>query len=770
MLINVSHNSYNNTHAGSMMLRFFILFSLLVHACVAAPKTPAAARAVPAKKWLTLSGKEPGVVARGGFSGLFPESSATANDLAISASSPGLTLLCSLQMTKDGAGICLSDIRLDNATTISTLFPKGQKTYKVNGQTLNGWFALDYSADTIFSNVSLVQNIYSRPSIFDGQMAIAAVEEVLESKPPKFWLSVQYDAFYMEHKLSPAEYLRSLRFRGINIISSPEIGFLKSIGKDARKAKTKLIFEFKDPEANEPTTNKKYSEILLNLAAIKSFATGIIVPKDYIWSLDSAKYLKPASTIVTDAHKAGLEVYASGFANDLSTSYNYSYDPSAEYLQFVDNGQFSVDGFITDFPPTASQAITCFAHQKRNLPKIGSTLVITHNGASGDYPGCTDMAYQKAVDDGADVIDCSVQMSKDGMAFCLASADLIPTTTAATTLMSRATTVPEIQSKNGIFSFDLTWTEIQSLKPQIQSPFSTSGGFQRNPANKNAGKFMTLADFLKFSKAKTVTGVLINIQNAAYLASKKGLGIVDAVKSALTNSKLDKKVLIQSDDSSVLDSFKAVPKYTRVLSIDKEIGDAPKPTIEEIKKHADAVNILRSSLVTISQSFATGKTKVVEEMHKGNISVYVSVMRNEYLSITFDYFSDPTVELATFIAGNGVDGVITEFPATATRYLRSPCSDLNRDLPFAILPADAGTLISVAAKEAQPPASAPNPPLDAKDVIDPPLPPVANLATNNASGGSPPGSRRSGSIATTANLSLSFMAMLALRLLLCAAA
>ena len=127
--------------------------------------------------------------------------------------------------------------------------------------------------------------------------------------------------------------------------------------------------------------------------------------------------------------------------------------------------------------------------------------------------------------------------------------------------------------------------------------------------------------------------------------------------------------MIQSDDSSVLDSFKTVPQYTRVLSIDKEIGDAPKPTIEEIKKHADAVNVLRSSLVTISQSFATGKTKVVEAMHKGNISVYASVLRNEYLSITFDYFSDPTVELATFIAGNGVDGVITEFPATATRYL-----------------------------------------------------------------------------------------------------
>ena len=128
-------------------------------------------------------------------------------------------------------------------------------------------------------------------------------------------------------------------------------------------------------------------------------------------------------------------------------------------------------------------------------------------------------------------------------------------------------------------------------------------------------------------------------------------------------------MLIQSDDSSVLSSFAAVPPYTRVLTIDKEIGDAPKPSIDEIKKHAEAVNLKRSSLVTTSESFATGKTNVVEEMHKGNISVYVSVLRNEYLSIAFDYFSDPTVEIATFIAGNGVDGVVTEFPVTATRYL-----------------------------------------------------------------------------------------------------
>jgi glycerophosphoryl diester phosphodiesterase len=37
-------------------------------------------------------------------------------------------------------------------------------------------------------------------------------------------------------------------------------------------------------------------------------------------------------------------------------------------------------------------------------------LIISHNGASGDYPDCTDLGYQKAVADGADIIDCTVQV------------------------------------------------------------------------------------------------------------------------------------------------------------------------------------------------------------------------------------------------------------------------------------------------------------------------------------------------------------------------
>lgn len=168
---------------------------------------------------------------------------------------------------------------------------------------------------------------------------------------------MQYDLFYNLQKISPALYLEDLRFAGINYISSPEIGFLKSIAAKVDKVRTKLVLRFLEPEAVEPTTKQAYGEILKNLAAIKPYASGILVPKTYIWPINKEMYLMPPTTLVNDAHKEGLEVYASGFANDSPGSFNYSYDPTAEYLQFIDNGQFSVDGVLTDFAPTASEAI-----------------------------------------------------------------------------------------------------------------------------------------------------------------------------------------------------------------------------------------------------------------------------------------------------------------------------------------------------------------------------------------------------------------------------
>jgi len=142
-------------------------------------------------------------------------------------------------------------------------------------------------------------------------------------------------------------------------ISSPEIGFLKAMAasKTFDRTKTKLVFRFLPPVEVEPTYKETYGGLLKKLAMIKTFASGILVPRGYVWPVGKDGYLQPATTLVSDAHREGLEVYVVGFASDTFSSYNYSYDPEVEYLQFIDNSQFSVDGVVTEFPGSASNAI-----------------------------------------------------------------------------------------------------------------------------------------------------------------------------------------------------------------------------------------------------------------------------------------------------------------------------------------------------------------------------------------------------------------------------
>lgn len=177
----------------------------------------------------------------------------------------------------------------------------------------------------------------------------------------------------------------------------------------------------------------------------------------------------------------------------------------------------------------------------------------------------------------------------------------------------------------------------------------------------------------KYSTTANSPYFFFTLQNAAYLASNKGLDIVGAVSTALSNATFDKQVtqqvLIQSDDSSVLAKFKDIPSYKRVLFIENSIGDAPKQSVDEIKKYAEAVNLPKNSVVTVSGSLLSGMTNVVKELKDANLTVFIHSIRNEYISLAFDYWADPNVEIATYIHSAKVDGIVTDFPATASRYM-----------------------------------------------------------------------------------------------------
>uniref|UniRef100_A0A0A9FM44 glycerophosphodiester phosphodiesterase n=1 Tax=Arundo donax TaxID=35708 RepID=A0A0A9FM44_ARUDO len=96
---------------------------------------------------------------------------------------------------------------------------------------------------------------------------------------------------------------------------------------------------------------------------------------------------------------------------------------------------------------------------------------------------------------------------------------------------------------------------------------------------------------------------------------------------------------------------------------------------------------------------------------------------NEFASQPYDFFSDATAQISAYVQGAGVDGLITDFPATARRYKLNTCMNMGNNTPSFMVPAPPGGLVKVISETALPPAMAPMPLLTGSDVVEPPLPP-----------------------------------------------
>ena len=165
-------------------------------------------------------------------------------------------------------------------------------------------------------------------------------------------------------------------------------------------------------------------------------------------------------------------------------------------------------------------------------------------------------------------------------------------------------------------------------------------------------------------------------QNAAYLADKQGLSVIDVVISALSKAGYDKpgsqKVYIQSTNSSVLLKFKEKTSYELVYKIDETVGDAANAAVEDIKSFASSVVVNKDSVIPNNNLFLTAYTNIVPKLKIANLLVFVETFSSEFVSPAWDFFADATVEINTYIEGAQIDGIITDFPKTADRY-RSKC-------------------------------------------------------------------------------------------------
>lgn len=126
--------------------------------------------------------------------------------------------------------------------------------------------------------------------------------------------------------------------------------------------------------------------------------------------------------------------------------------------------------------------------------------------------------------------------------------------------------------------------------------------------------------------------------------------------------------MIQSTNSSVLIKFKQQTNYKLVYKLDESISDVDKSSLSDIKHFASAVIISKQSVYPSSLLFVTDQTELVKTFQSAGLAVYVYLFRNEYVYQPWDFFSDPNVEINSYAQLIGIDGIITDYPGTATRY------------------------------------------------------------------------------------------------------
>ncbi|HEY4956642.1 MAG TPA: glycerophosphodiester phosphodiesterase [Caldimonas sp.] len=348
------------------------------------------------------------MAAHRGASGYLPEESIEAYVRAIELGADFIEL--DLISTKDGVLIARHDPNLAINTDVAQHpeFAARKRTTSVDGEVQTGWFSPDFTLAEI-KTLGAISTDAQRPQQFNGRFKIATFAEVIalaqrsqretgrmvgiypETKNPSYFRQLglpledkmlamldvagwkDRDAPVLLQSFEPSS-LKYMRAKG------SKLRMVQLIDGDSVDLKTRAVtFAVPSDRPYDWTLagDKRNFDAMVTptgLAEIRTYADGIGPWKRYIVSIKGklgadgavmdvngdgkindadATTLAP-TTLIADAHRAGLFVHAFTFRNEgrrLAADYNG--DPRREYLQFYALG---LDGRFTDFTDTALAA------------------------------------------------------------------------------------------------------------------------------------------------------------------------------------------------------------------------------------------------------------------------------------------------------------------------------------------------------------------------------------------------------------------------------
>ncbi|MQY14067.1 Glycerophosphodiester phosphodiesterase, periplasmic [Streptomyces sp. RB5] len=328
----------------------------------------------------------PTVIGHRGTSGYRPEHTLGSYQLAYDMGAHIIEQ--DLVPTKDGHLVCRHENEIGGTTDVSGRpeFAGRRTTKTVDGVAITGWFTEDFTLAelrTLRAKERIPAN-RQRNTVFDGRWAVPTLEEVLrwagtleeqDGRPVWLYIETKHPSYFRHLDLGLEERLAAL-LRTYGRAGSRAPNFLQSFEPSSIERLARLVdapgvvllsgatstpWDF--VEAGDPRT---VADLVTpaGLHEIASYAKGLGPTLDLILPRDAEGRLLPETTLVRDAHRAGLILhpYTHRAENTfLPTEYRTGTDPNAygDTFGFLKRCfETGIDGIFSD---NADQALLAAA-------------------------------------------------------------------------------------------------------------------------------------------------------------------------------------------------------------------------------------------------------------------------------------------------------------------------------------------------------------------------------------------------------------------------
>lgn len=313
----------------------------------------------------------PIVIGHRGASGYRPEHTLESYRLAIAQGAD--VIEPDLVMTRDGALVVRHENEIGQTTDVANRFPDRRRTAIIDGAEFSGWFVEDFSLAEI-KTLRARERLSFRSHDFDGCYEIPTLDEVIRFVQEEEHRLGRRIGIYPETK-HPSHHeglglditdalLATLDRFGYRASSDPV--FIQSFetanlrrARGRTRARLVQLIEPRGRPADFVSAGdaRGYADLITRegLRTVAEYADGIGVAKELVQPMGSDGQLGAPTTLVADAHGAGLFIHVWTLRADAEfLPAGYQGHAEREVRRFADLG---VDGLFTDFPDVAVRAL-----------------------------------------------------------------------------------------------------------------------------------------------------------------------------------------------------------------------------------------------------------------------------------------------------------------------------------------------------------------------------------------------------------------------------